>query len=129
MRQLSLETMGESAKRKGQRSDSGKVKIMRGNGRSTFELLNEKLKFDVEWRKKELELKEPELEIRLKERQAAEDERSRCEKSGERNIERSLEAIHIQLQQQNQLILQLIHQQQQQGNLINDLIKELKDKK
>ena len=30
---------------------------MRGNGRSTFELLNEKLKFDVEWRKKELELK------------------------------------------------------------------------
>ena len=102
---------------------------MRGNGRSTFELLNEKLKFDIDWRKKELELKECELEIRLKERQAAEEERSRCEKSGERNVERSLEAIHIQLQQQNQLILQLIHQQQQQSSLINDLVKKLKDKK
>ena len=67
MRQLSLETMGESAKRKGQRSDSGGEKRMRGNGRSTFELLNEKLKFDIEWRKKELELKQRELEIRLKE--------------------------------------------------------------
>ena len=107
MRQMSMETMGESAKRKSSKSGNGEEKRMRRSGGNTFEFLNEKLKFDMEWRTRELELRERELEERQKEREAAEEGRRKREMSGERNVERCLEAVHIQLQQQNQLLPQL----------------------
>ena len=60
MRRLSMERMKESAKRKsGSECGSGREK-RKNIGVETAQYLNEKLKFDMEWRKTEQKLKAPE---------------------------------------------------------------------
>ena len=58
MRRMSLETMGESSKRQASDGDRGKEKRPRRVQKDTFEYLNEKLKLDVEWQRRDFELKE-----------------------------------------------------------------------
>eukprot|EP00795_Rhopilema_esculentum_P005671 gene5670-10911_t len=52
MRRLSMESMGESAKRKSIDDRNWRT------GSDTLEFLNQKVKIDIEWKKKEFELKE-----------------------------------------------------------------------
>eukprot|EP00794_Sanderia_malayensis_P004928 gene4928-5575_t len=68
-----MESRWEPAKRKGGSEQERK------NGVETFKYLNEKMKFDIEWKEREQKLKERELEERAKEREADENERKRRE--------------------------------------------------
>ena len=77
MRRLSMERRKESAKRKSG-SECGSGRDKRKNIRiETAQYLNNKLKFDIEWRRTEQQLKAQELEERVKDREAAEQERQR----------------------------------------------------
>ena len=67
MRRMSLESMGESSKRKSNESGKGNEKRSKRTGGETYNYLKEKLKIDVEWRRKEREMKEWELERKKKE--------------------------------------------------------------
>ena len=64
----SIESNGESAKRKSIDEEQIKANRIKSSGNSTFELLNERLRLDVEWKNKEFDLKEKELQARVKEK-------------------------------------------------------------
>ena len=128
MRRLSMERMNKSAKRKsGSECGSGREK-RKNIGVETAQYLNEKLKFDMEWRRTAQKLKAQELEERAKDREAAEQERKRQEENEERNTVRMLEGMKEQLEQQNKLLIHLFQQQQHQNNLIMNLIQQINKK-
>ena len=62
MRQQSLETFGETRKRKNLGEGEGSGKRARNSGRDTLTFLQEKLKIDAEFRRQEMELRDRELE-------------------------------------------------------------------
>ena len=68
MGRSSIESNGGSAKRKSIDEEQIKANRIRSSGNSTFELLNERLRLDVEWKNKEFDLKEKELQARVKEK-------------------------------------------------------------
>ena len=107
MRRMSMESMGESSKRKANDDGKGKEKRVRRTASDTFQYLNERISLDVEWKKKEFELKERELEEKAKKREYKE------LKLRQENESRGLEAIHSQLERHNEMLMQ-IHQQLQQ---------------
>ena len=128
MRRLSMERMKESAERKsGSECLSGREK-RKNIGVETAQYLNEKLKFDMEWRRTEQKLKAQELEERAKDREAAEQERKRREENEERNSVRMLEGMKEHLEQQNKLLIQLFQQQQHQNKWIMNMIQQINKK-
>eukprot|EP00795_Rhopilema_esculentum_P005672 gene5672-10912_t len=118
MRRLSMESMGESAKRKSSDDGKGKEKRARRTASDTFEFLNEKIKIDIEWKKKEFELNERTLEEKEKKREYAEKERS-WQRERE---EKRLTAIENQLERQNEMLAQINVQLQHQNSLIMTLM-------
>eukprot|EP00794_Sanderia_malayensis_P006420 gene6420-7153_t len=129
MRRLSMESRGESVKRKsGNEAGAGGKEKRKNYGVETFKYLNEKLKFEMEWKEREQKLKERELEEKAKEREADENERKRREENKERDFTRVVERIELQLQQQNQLLMQVIQQQQHQYNLIMNIAEQINKK-
>eukprot|EP00794_Sanderia_malayensis_P017162 gene17162-18884_t len=116
MGRLSMESRGESVKRKsGNEAGAGGKEKQKNYGVETFKYLNEKLKFEMEWKEREQKLKERELEEKAKEREADENERKRREENAA-------------LQQQNQLLMQVIQQQQHQYNLIMNIAEQINKK-
>eukprot|EP00794_Sanderia_malayensis_P001974 gene1974-2243_t len=129
MRRLSMESRGESVKRKsGNEAGAGGKEKRKNYGVETFKYLNEKLKFEMEWKERKQKLKERELEEKAKEREADENERKRREENKERDFTRVVERIELQLQQQNQLLMQVIQQQQHQYNLIMNIAEQINKK-
>ena len=128
MRRLSMERMKESAKRKsGSECGSGREK-RKNIGVETAQYLNNKLKFDMEWRRTEQQLKAHDLEERATDREAAEQGRKRREENEERTSVRMLDSMKEQLEQQNKLLIHLFQEQQYQNNLIMNMIQHINKK-
>ena len=119
MRRMSMESMGESSKRKANDDGKGKEKRVRRTASDTFQYLNERISLDVEWKKTEFELKERELEEKAKKREYKE------LKLRQENESRGLEAIHSQLERHNEMLMQIHQQLQQQNALILTIIEHL----
>ena len=118
MRRMSMESMGESSKRKANDDGKGKEKRVRRTASDTFQY-NERISLDVEWKKKEFESKERELEEKAKKREYKE------LKLRQEDESRGLEAIHSQLERHNEMLMQIHQQLQQQNALILTIIEDL----
>ena len=119
MRRMSMETMGESSKRQARDDGRGKEKRARRAQNETFEYLNEKLKFDTEWRRKEFELKERKLAEKSKSRES----KDKDNEFFRAHIERRFDAICNQMKRQNEILVQISKQLQDQNALIRSLTK------
>ena len=111
MRRISMETMGDSSKRR-QASDDDrekrKEKRFRRVQNDTFQYLSDKLKHDIKWQRKDFELKERMLEEKVKNRENKEKEREWYREHLERRQNEMLLQISRHLQEQQTLILTLV---------------------
>ena len=123
MRRMSMETMGESSKRRqASDDDRGKEKRSKRVQNDTFEYLNDKLKHDMEWQKKDFELKERMLEEKVKNRENKEKEREWYRE----HLESRLDVVCKQLEKQNEMLTQMSRHLQEQQTLILTLVENNK---
>ena len=123
LRQQSLETLGETRKRRKEEAGDGKQKKVRNTksvGNDTFAFLEKKMQEDAKIQREELELKKKEIEENARQRESIIEEQRRRdgEGLGGRNLERRLDLIEQHLQQQNQIMLQMLQNQQHHSQML-----------
>ena len=130
MRQQSLETFGETRKRKNGGEGVGSLgsgKKVRNTGKDTISLLRDRITAETEFRRKELELKERELAENIKAREHMNREKEKSVGSGNEiaNLARCMEQMQYKIQTMHEMLKELLQKQQQQHEMMISIIRQL----
>ena len=122
MRQQSVETLGESRKRK--LGEEGGKGSKRKNEEETYSLLKEKMEADTKIKVEELQLRKKELEEKVKYREQLLEERRRS--YDEKDVCLMFGEIRQQLRQQHDLLMGVIAKQEQHAQVLAHIWEEMK---
>ena len=123
MRRMTMETLGESRKRR--RGDEKEATEKKRNvGKKPFEIVQEKIQFDVEMKERELSLKEKEIAEKARHRETImegqrQQERERSE------IRLMLQKIDNRLDEQDRTIREIMGTQKRQEKLLQTILEKL----
>ena len=122
MRQQSVETLGESRKRR--LGEEGGKGSKRRNEEETYSLLREKMETDTKMKVEKLQLRKKELEEKVKYREQLLREKRRRYDEGDIAI--MFGEIRQQLQQQNDLLMRIVAKQEEHAQILSHICEEMK---